>query len=264
MNTKLVIFSDLDASLLDHHTYQFDAALPALNRLKALQYPVILNSSKTKPEMHVMQEKMGLNDPFIVENGGAMLIPAGYFNNHAEELVTVDINHDVILNVLNGLADNGYKFRNFNRMSAATVSDHTQLSETDAALAKQRTASEPLLWDDTDEKLLAFEKDINSHHLKLLKGGRFYHVTGHFNKGTLIERLMSLYREQHPGCQWLSVGLGDSPNDIAMLDAVDIPVVINSPRKSDMPIDDERVMVTVKEGPAGWNDAMLTILDDRT
>ncbi|MGA0327631.1 MAG: hypothetical protein ACO3OK_11595, partial [Limisphaerales bacterium] len=43
---RWVVVTDLDGSLLDHHTYSFEAALPALSVLKEEGIPLILNTSK--------------------------------------------------------------------------------------------------------------------------------------------------------------------------------------------------------------------------
>ncbi|KFF65154.1 hypothetical protein IW01_18330 [Pectobacterium brasiliense] len=40
-NTKLIIFSDLDGSLLDHETYRWDAAQPWLTRLANEGIPLV-------------------------------------------------------------------------------------------------------------------------------------------------------------------------------------------------------------------------------
>lgn len=71
----LIIFSDLDGTLLDHYDYRWQAAGPALDSLKAAQIPLVLNSSKTMPEIRALREELGNNDPFIVENGAAVVIP---------------------------------------------------------------------------------------------------------------------------------------------------------------------------------------------
>ena len=47
----LIIFSDLDGTLLDHDDYRWQAADPALARLRAANIPLVLNSSKTVPEI---------------------------------------------------------------------------------------------------------------------------------------------------------------------------------------------------------------------
>ena len=75
----LVVFSDLDGTLLDHDTYSFDAARPALERLRVDGVPLILCTSKTRAEIAPLRRALGNTHPFISENGGAVFIPAGYF-----------------------------------------------------------------------------------------------------------------------------------------------------------------------------------------
>ena len=70
MNRKrIVVISDLDGTLLDHQTYSFAAALPAVRRLERLRIPLVLNSSKTRPEMEAIRGQLANCAPFIVENG---------------------------------------------------------------------------------------------------------------------------------------------------------------------------------------------------
>lgn len=79
MSIRLVIFSDLDATLLDHRTYSYRAALPALKKVKKRGIPVVLCTSKTRAETEAVAGRLGLQHPFIVENGGAIFIPEDYF-----------------------------------------------------------------------------------------------------------------------------------------------------------------------------------------
>lgn len=75
---KIIIFTDLDGSLLNHDGYSFDDATPVLNRIKQYQIPLILTTSKTRREVELLQGVMGIREPFIVENGGGIFFPAGY------------------------------------------------------------------------------------------------------------------------------------------------------------------------------------------
>ena len=76
---RVVIFSDLDGTLLDHQTYSSDPADRAIARLIAEEVPLVLCSSKTRAEIEAIRSRLGVGHPFIVENGGALFIPAGYF-----------------------------------------------------------------------------------------------------------------------------------------------------------------------------------------
>ncbi|MFV1921416.1 MAG: HAD-IIB family hydrolase [Methylotenera sp.] len=263
MNRQLVVFSDLDATLLDHYNYRFDAANAALEKLKQFNIPLVLNSSKTKLEMQKIRHQLHNQHPYIVENGTALVIPAHYFQNEAEEIVNFSSEYSSILAILERLKAEGFKFRHFSALTAGEVSELTSLSEVDAEMAKDRFGSEPLLWDDSEENLVQFTAHINKNQLKLIKGGRFYHVVGLFDKGRAVEYALRLFEGKYSPNQILSIGLGDSPNDIPMLEAVDIAIVIKSGRTSEMQLTNANTIFSQLEGPAGWNDEMLRLLEQK-
>ena len=74
-----LVFTDLDGSLLDHHSYSFDAARSTLERLDELGIPVIPVTSKTRAEIKQIRDALGNKHPFVAENGAAVFIPRSYF-----------------------------------------------------------------------------------------------------------------------------------------------------------------------------------------
>ncbi|MGZ3539253.1 MAG: HAD-IIB family hydrolase, partial [Thermodesulfobacteriota bacterium] len=77
---KLVIFTDLDGTLLDRDTYSFEPAQPALHLILQRNIPLVLSSSKTRAEIELYRRKLENGHPFISENGGAIFIPKDYFS----------------------------------------------------------------------------------------------------------------------------------------------------------------------------------------
>ena len=77
--TNLVVFTDLDGTLLDHHSYSWAAAEEALKELERRRVPLVLVTSKTRAEVEALQRKLGSVQPFVTENGGGIFIPHGYF-----------------------------------------------------------------------------------------------------------------------------------------------------------------------------------------
>jgi len=84
---KWLVFTDMDGSLLDHYTYQFDDANPTLEKLNDKNIPVIPITSKTQAELLYLRETVDNHHPFIIENGAAVYIPKGYFDQQPEDTV---------------------------------------------------------------------------------------------------------------------------------------------------------------------------------
>ncbi|MGB8777629.1 MAG: hypothetical protein WCC82_05290, partial [Nitrososphaeraceae archaeon] len=54
-----------------------------IDLLKEKNIPLILTSAKTRLEQNMVRKDLGLTDPYIIENGGAVVIPKGYFSDSA-------------------------------------------------------------------------------------------------------------------------------------------------------------------------------------
>ncbi|AZT83372.1 HAD-IIB family hydrolase [Marinobacter sp. NP-4(2019)] len=258
---RLLVFTDLDGTLLDHDTYRWQAAEPALERLRQANIPVVLNSSKTASEMRGIRAALNNHHPFIVENGAAVVIPANCFGTVAEQVVNFGASREQVLSVLSGLRSEGYQFRGFADMSVDELRRLTGLSATSAELAKDRQGTEPVLWEGSDEELSTFTEKLAAANLRLVQGGRFFHVMGDFDKADGVRFLLGKYREHYGQEPLVTVALGDSPNDQRMLESVNIPVIIRGVQSDLVQLTSERhAMRSLKPGPEGWNECVLNIL----
>lgn len=239
----IVVFTDLDGTLLNHHDYAYQDALPAIHRLRAEHIPLILVSSKTRAEMADLCRELVITDPYVCENGSLIVLPKHWAEDYhvppvglVEEadclLAYRGAQRDGIVALLATLASH-FDFTGFADMSVTDVIDATGLSESSAAKAMQRDASEPLLWHDNEAAFAEFAQILGERNLRVLKGGRFYHVMASCDKGDAVRYLLRLY-ESHYGAKVKSIALGDSPNDLIMLREVDQAVV--------MPHDDGTIM----------------------
>ncbi|AOY88232.1 mannosyl-3-phosphoglycerate phosphatase [Marinobacter salinus] len=258
---RLLIFSDLDGTLLNHENYRWDAARPALQRLEAASIPLILNSSKTAPEVRSLRRELGNTDPFIVENGAAVVIPAKTFGNDDEQVVNFGAPRVEVLKVLAVQREAGARFRGFEDMSVPELADATGLDAESAKRAKERLGTEPLIWEGSDDELAAFRSALAAENLRLVQGGRFFHAMGIFDKSDGARFLLDKYREQHGGEEVIAIALGDSPNDQQMLESADIPVVIRGVNSDEVQLPSAKhAMRSIKPGPEGWNECVLNLL----
>ncbi|MEA2120564.1 HAD-IIB family hydrolase [Halovibrio sp. HP20-50] len=262
LQPRLVV-TDLDGSLLDHHSYDFTPAAPWLDQLKQVGVPVIPVTSKTRAELLPLREALGLTGtPFIAENGAVIGLPPGWCHARLDRPGSgrdgVVIKHPGVdigfirarLNIWRERLD--VRFSRMGEMSLQEVMDLTGLDHTRARDARQREGSEPLIWQGNDTELAAFRRALEGDGLQLTQGGRFWHVMGRSaDKGNAVEWLIQRFtalRGRHP----LSLGLGDGPNDVSMLEAVDQAVVIRGCHDLVVEPRNTSLYRTQATGPAGW------------
>ena len=71
-SSQILIFTDLDGSLLDHNNFEFREIQNFILKCIKNGIKIIPNTSKTKIEIQVFIDQLGQNLPFIVENGAAI------------------------------------------------------------------------------------------------------------------------------------------------------------------------------------------------
>ena len=151
--------------------------------------------------------------------------------------------------------------KGFAEMTIAEIVTHTGLTVEEAKLAADREYSEPFLFDDGPEKLEVLYRLSEKEGLRITKGGRFFHLTGQNDKGRAVEILKGLFAEAHPQKRLLTVALGDSKNDVPMLQQADIPVVIRKKTGEWMSLEGiDSVIYSKNPGPQGWAEAVAQIL----
>lgn len=261
---SLIVFTDLDGSLLDHHTYQWDAAQQGLDALRTAGIPIIIMTSKTAMEIASLASQLGLADyPYSAENGAVIHLPSqgntAAPDAHSSNVITLSSRADKLHATLEALRSKGFAFEGFSDVPAQTVAEWTGLSIEKATQAQHRVASEPLRWLGDEDALQRFRQALDDNGFALQRGGRFYHVMPHgTNKGEALQWLMNYYRAQQAphqgGASLKALALGDGENDLPMLMAADKGVLIRSPigllsRADSLP---DSIYKTCRFGPEGW------------
>jgi len=222
-----VVFTDLDGTLLDRDSCDYRPALPALERLRHEGVPIVFVTSKTRAETEYWRARLDNSHPFVVENGGAAIIPAGSIAGAPERIEFGDRYQDLVAALERASTASGCPVRGFHSMSAAEIAKLCGLPPDLAELARRREYDEPfeILDPGRAPALLAA---IESQGKRWTRGGRFHHILGAHDKGTAVRALIALYRQAHGEVR--SYGFGDAPNDAPFLAAVDQPSIVRSPK----------------------------------
>lgn len=265
---RLVLFTDLDGTLLDHDTYSFGPAREALAALESESVPVVFTTSKTRAEIEKWRRLTGNTDPFISENGGAIFVPEGYFGgdfvyDRKEDgylVIELGAPHREVVRALEDIRrGTGIEIRGVSDMGVEEVMELTGLGEEDAGLVREREYGEPFVVGGGSEAEETVVGEIEKRGLTHTQGGRFHHILGRSDKGKAVSILKGLYVREWGVVE--TAGIGDSLNDLSMLKAVDIPILVRKPGGGY----DERVSITGMAvadapGPSGWNSAILKLI----
>jgi mannosyl-3-phosphoglycerate phosphatase len=253
--------------LLAHDSYSWAAARPAMEELRRREIPLILCTSKTRSEVQLLRRALGNSDPFVVENGGLIVFPHGYFSAakslplHGSRILMLGQPYQETVQALRALARQaGVGVRGFHQMSADEIADATGLSLKAAHLARKRESCEPFVFQNASPaQVRTFSRLAHRLGYSLQRGGRYWHLSSSCDKGLGVSTMIAFYRACW-GVPIRTVGLGDSGNDLPMLQLVDRPVLMP---KSNGSFDQEvsEAMPTIRRaggpGPAGWGCAVL-------
>jgi mannosyl-3-phosphoglycerate phosphatase len=246
---RIVVFTDLDGTLLDADTYSFDGAQPALAELRRLEIPLVACTSKTAAETRHFLRRLEVDAPFIVESGAGVYQGDGRLQRLAADYETV----------LAGMEElrrrSGAALRGFHDMTPDEIARETGLPAGLAALAKAREFDEPFtLLQEPPGGIAELEAAARGRGLRLTKGGRFWHLHGDTDKGRAVEVVAAQYRREWGSLS--TIGAGDSEMDLPLLAAVDVPVVMAKPGGGYDPVLLEKVQTPVlseQPGPEGWS-----------
>lgn len=272
MTKNVLIFTDLDGTLLNFKTFDVAPILPFISKLKDAGIQIIPNSSKCHFEIKEIISKINLECPYITENGAAIYIPKNLFLKQPQGsteqgknwVLTLGIEKDIINQKIRQTSFKKYmKFILFLRnMTKLQKSYYTGLKPESLDRTDEREFSEPLIWMGSNTELDNFKKALNEEGLSIIHGARLLHLTGLNTKGEAMKILSDYYSEidyfdNQEKNEIKVISCGGSKNDLSMLEISDYAVVIRLP---DMrPIGLRRknnVFNSRKIAPLGWQETL--------
>lgn len=253
-SVSTLVVTDLDGTLLDHHTYSFSPARPALTFLQKNHIPLVLASSKTAAEIATLRKELGFDHcPAIVENGAGILEPGSRPKQDTCQ-------HARLMDRLNRLpGELRRSFSGFSDWTLEETAERTGLSLDAAEKALRRQFSEPGLWLGDKQSFERFQQVLTQEGIIVQQGGRYVSVSFGGNKADQLATLAKSYGDGDDPA--FVIALGDAHNDIAMLEAADLGIIIPNPDHAGIPhLTGEKTGAIVrasKNGPEGWNETLM-------
>tara|TARA_B100000401_G_C52797970_1_gene716987 strand:+ start:541 stop:1368 length:828 start_codon:yes stop_codon:yes gene_type:complete len=265
MNQQVIIFSDLDGTLLNHKNFSFEEILFFFKKISKKTI-IIFNTSKTFSEVKKICSDYSLHNPFIVENGSAVFIPKKLKLILSKKLESQDEYYKL---VLGSNLDDLIKFTNLRKcyrfisecsflykMNTKKLKESTGLSNSILMNSTKRDFSLPFLWNGTKDLILEFSSFVQNYNFKILKGGRFYHLIGNVDKGKAMKEILGIYSNTFDK-NFISISLGDSPNDVAMLEISDYSGIVKPFSNKKLKLKkNKNVFYSTIIAPKGWEQVL--------
>ncbi|MBR8828861.1 MAG: HAD-IIB family hydrolase [Gomphosphaeria aponina SAG 52.96 = DSM 107014] len=254
---RVLIFTDLDGTLLNQEDYQYAQALPLLEQLKIKQIPVIPVTSKTRLEVEHLRNLLGLSDPFVVENGSGIF----YFSSGSQNAEILGVSYAIARRGLEKLGETlGEILRGFGDLTDLEIAQLTGLSLDEVKLATAREFSEPFI---TPRNLSRgkITETVEKLGFRVVVGDRFSHlIGGNAGKGKAVQWLINYYQSATPTEKIVTIGLGNSPNDKQMLATVDYPIIIPGKGGPHPGLTGRGWKVAPAAGSLGWAKAVAELI----
>ena len=248
---EIIILSDIDGTIMSHSDYDTGCFMDTMDILQYHNIVVIPVTSKTLLELEMLQSILKFHGPRIAENGGVISI-----SDHARD---IDCPHETIIKVLSELPKSLIsQMKCLSKLSIQEIQEITNLPYAQAESARTRLASETFTWTGTVgcEKRLILH--LREHNLRLVKGGRFYHVIGLRDKAQASKKLIEFMYGKKPNSSFEVWALGDAENDFSLLKLADKRAIIKNTK-----IDQSYLVKNLKsayfskqEAPFGWAESI--------
>ena len=270
--SSAVIYTDLDGTLLDHHTYAFDEALETIKALKDRGIPIIPCTSKTLAETVSLMQAIDIDGPMIIENGAAIWVPqdwglerpAGSASDADAWCHSFGPSRSMIRRQLAILSiEWGNRYQSLCDLSEKQVAAVTGLDLDGAARAKQREHCETLIWLGTPADRKTFAEQVETLDMRCLQGGRFVHVLTSGGKAEAVSWLHHKICRERPGFDGaISLSAGDAENDVEMLEVTDLALLVRSPVNEPPTVRRQGgLVISDTEGPAGWAEGIEALIE---
>ena len=256
---KVLIFTDLDGSLLHRDTFKFDEIKDYLRQLISDGIFIIPNTSKTEKEILEFNRELGLSLPYISENGAA-INGLDLLNSNLPKELILSREKNTILKIFKNLVPINLKNKCnwLSEMDNKNQSLILGLKDKKLSMALDRKYTIPFIFKGTKNEKNELSGILKKENLYLQDGGRVINLTDKVNKAKSLQVFVRFYKKNYKNVKTIAVG--DNYNDLDMLKTSDFPCLVFNDKFTldEIPIND--LIITNKPSPEGWADVIKMAL----
>ncbi len=256
----VVIFTDLDGSLLHRDTFKFDSIKDYIKSLINSGIIIIPNSSKTEREIEKFNEELGIELPYISENGST-IHGLNLINQNFPNEIILSRKKEELLKIFNEKTPEKLLNKCVQISKLSKKEQEKIFGQKDYKLkdALQRKYTLPLLFNGNNSEKNKLLKVLSSNSLTLQEGGRVLNLCDNTNKIKSMNRVIKILKKTEDKIKTIAVG--DNYNDLEMLKNSDLPcLVFNDQFKMDR-INIDNLIFSNKPSPEGWADVIKIALE---
>ena len=258
-NYKILIFTDLDGSLLHRDTFKFDEIKDYLKQLISKGIFFILNTSKTEKEILEFNNELGSSLPYISENGSAINgldllnsnLPKELILSREKDSLIKIFEKSVPVNLQN-------KCKWLSEMDKKKQSLIFGLENDKLKMALDRKYTIPFLFEGNKSERNELSKIVKNKGLALQEGGRVINLTDKVNKAKALQVFVRFFKKNNKNVKTIAVG--DNYNDLDMLKTSDFPCLVFNDKFTLDEIPIKNLITTNKPSPEGCADVIKKAL----
>lgn len=276
--SRFLIFSDIDNTLVQSyiarnremiHSDGYGDIKKVIKILSENQIPLVLCSTKTRKEQDKIRNDLDIVDPYIVENGGAIIVPKNYFPFNLDEfgLGTKEIDgnmnlelgksYEQIITILNDIRNKFHiRFNCVSDFSVTELANKVGISVEGATLMASREYSETILEIESVNRV-ELEKALTERNLIMVQGTRYITVSARHDKGCAVSILKNLFYKKYRNEKIQVIAIGDAINDITMFENVDQAFLVRNIFNQYTPMEINNLTRVKGIAQDGWKEVVL-------
>ncbi len=257
---QIIIFTDLDGSLLDKDTFEFHEIEDYFRDLVLKGIKIIPNSSKTEAELSDFNNQYNLNLSFVAENGSS-IHGLNLIHKNLPERISLSRSTDQIYKVYNENipSDLKQKVTFILKLKSKEQKEIFDLPLDKMKLAIKREHSIPIQFNGTVSEKNEFFKIINDSGLTIQTGGRIMNICDNTNKSKAMLKTVELIKEEMID-EIITIGVGDNQNDIEMLKNTNYACLVKNDNFDSSLINIDNLIKSSEPSPKGWADVIKTAI----